>query len=593
MPYRAPGAYARFVRTAGAVNSVGSTRVLALVGTGVLTYDVYNEAIERDQDRAFKPTPYDMLSHDNVFEIKSITNKPKVNGVFPAGTITWEKDKHFFLKENKYIVWYTDPDNPATVQKVDGIGNDEFANHVTVIVDTSKDYLVEDNTWKIEITYVDPVAGSYRVINLATNEVVGEYGVSTSPIEVIPGVKLTVDSTFVDDGSGNSLTQVGDYVIIETKAAVVPDQYVEKDGSGNPIPGTEKDLPQPGDLYYVTYTYKKSDDDLGPKLFFDYDDVVNEYGNYEILASNKVINSLALGAEIAFLNGAGPIVCVQARNDSDYEMKLAIDKLRKGVKGLNNIHIVVPLTTSPEVGAHVMNHVTDMSSPENGKERMTYLAIEKGKTIQDIVELAKSYNNERVVLVAPEGAYKSVKDLRTGRYSEKFVDGSYLAVAIAATSIKNDPAEPLTNKTIVGFEHLSTIYEESEMNMMADAGVLILKQNGPNIKIRHGITTAAKDVNSAEITLVQIKDYVIEEVRKTLGELYVGNKLRPSILNDVESTLLNILNQFIRMQIIIGYNGISVKRSKDDPRQIDVKFEIEAVYPLNYIMIEFGFSQVS
>jgi hypothetical protein len=51
-----------------------------------------------------------------------------------------------------------------------------------------------------------------------------------------------------------------------------------------------------------------------------------------------------------------------------------------------------------------------------------------------------------------------------------------------------------------------------------------------------------------------------------------------------------MLPEIMSQQIILGYSGLSVKRSKEDPRQIDVKFEIEAVYPLNYISISFGFS---
>lgn len=597
MAYRPPGAYAKFIKTAGAFSSAGANRVMAIIGTGNLMYDVVNEAVERDQDRALRVTPYDKLANEQIFEIASITSKPKVNGVLPFGTISWENGKHFTVKEGKYIVWHTDVAKLATVKKYTGTlytNQADFETKVSHIVDTSRDFLVEDGLWKIEVVYVDETAGVYRVIDLETNEIVGEYGVSTDANKTaIPGVNLTVDSTFFDDGAGKSTIKVGDYVVLQTTAAVVPAQYEEVDSvTGTPVPNTQKELPKAGDVYYVSYTHKKPENDLEPKMFMDYDDVISEYGNYEVLASGKVLNSLSLGAEIAFTNGAGTIVCVQAKSDSDFEMKAAIDKLKRGIPGLSNINLVIPLTTSKTVGAHAMNHVIEMSGPLNNKERMTYLAATKDEKFTDGITTAKGYSNERVVYVSPGGAYKDVKDVRTGRVSERWVDGSYLAVAVACLGIKNDPAEPFTNKNIVGFNSLSGYYEESEMNAMADAGVLILKQVGPNIKIRHGITTSTSDVNSSEITLIQIKDYVIAEIRETLGDLYVGNKLRPSIVSDVESTSLSILNQFISQEVILGFGGLSVKRGKDDPRQLDVKFEIEAVYPLNYIMIEFGFSQV-
>ena len=95
-----------------------------------------------------------------------------------------------------------------------------------------------------------------------------------------------------------------------------------------------------------------------------------------------------------------------------------------------------------------------------------------------------------------------------------------------------------------------------------------------------------------EITLIQIKDYVIEACRTACGKLYIGRKNTASAVSDVNYTITNILNQFISQEIIVGYSNLSVKRSTEDPRQIDVKFEIEAVYPLNYINISFGFSAV-
>ena len=47
MPYRVPGAYARFVKSASTVNNVGATRALGLIGTGANYFEVYNEAIKK------------------------------------------------------------------------------------------------------------------------------------------------------------------------------------------------------------------------------------------------------------------------------------------------------------------------------------------------------------------------------------------------------------------------------------------------------------------------------------------------------------------------------------------------------------------
>jgi hypothetical protein len=161
--------------------------------------------------------------------------------------------------------------------------------------------------------------------------------------------------------------------------------------------------------------------------------------------------------------------------------------------------------------------------------------------------------------------------------------------------MKNDPAEPLTNKEILGFEKVLVQYTEPEMNELALAGCLVIKQDGSKIKIRHGITTHGNidtlaDIQANEITLIQTKDYVIDGARTMLGEVYIGGKMKTTILHDVEYSLTQLFNQYIAEQIIIGIEGLVVKRDLDDPRQINVKFFIEAIYPLNYIEISFGFS---
>jgi hypothetical protein len=66
--------------------------------------------------------------------------------------------------------------------------------------------------------------------------------------------------------------------------------------------------------------------------------------------------------------------------------------------------------------------------------------------------------------------------------------------------------------------------------------------------------------------------------------------MKTTILHDVEYSLTQLFNQYIANEIIIGIEGLTVKRDTEDPRQINVKFLIEAVYPLNYIDISFGFS---
>jgi hypothetical protein len=687
MPYRSPNSYARFVETPGPANNPGSSRVMALVGTGLKYFDIFNEAIRKSNDK-----PYEELRYSNVFEIKSISSKPIYEGERNPNNKVYTQGEDFELKDEKYICWDMLTDSEPAVEKIEMAteGSKVFNDHVEVMVDANKSHFVEDGEYLIEITYINENegmgSGAYRVIDQETQKVLGEYGAEDSfKFGVIPGIKLKVDSTFGLDNDSNLATSVGDYIMVKTTAGkteeepniaiqnpnsldlenkiqslmtidqekvetntydititdaaseqfkiidnnssvelysgTVGDQaeYLDiipgitfifeelptnvTDGDTITIETTARQVsnaPAEGEVFYVTYRYKKAEEDYKPKIFFDYDDVVDEYGNYEVTASGKVINSLSLGAEIAYQNGVNPIICVQAKNDSDYEMKKAIDKLKRALPGVDNVNTIVPLTESPFVGSYATNHVNYMSSPEQGKERMVYLgasrnqAITKNKTATDptigMKETAESYSYERVVYVTPGEIIKEIKDLRTGNIVERTLPACYPAVAVAALGLVNDPAEPLTRKNINGFKKLSRNLLESEMNSLASSGCLVLQQKGTTISVRHGITTQTADINSNEITLIQIKDYVIDACRDATDELYVGRKNMPNLVGEVKYTIESILNQFISQEVILGVKGLKVKRDPNDPRQINVDFRIEAVYPLNYINITFGFA---
>ena len=211
------------------------------------------------------------------------------------------------------------------------------------------------------------------------------------------------------------------------------------------------------------------------------------------------------------------------------------------------------------------------------------------------IQKTMAMKNERMVYVVPGTISKTVINPVTGYSVVRTLPAPYAAAAVAGLAMRNDLAEPLTNKIVYGIDSLGTIYQEVDANKLANAGCLVLKQDKNEIRVRHGITTfyefqTFNDVHSNEITFIQIKDRVISLCRSELGRKYVGNKLKTSILNDIEYTLTQLLNTLAAAETIIGYEGVSVTRDIDNPMQVNIKFFIEAVYPLNFLEVEFGFS---
>ena len=433
------------------------------------------------------------------------------------------------------------------------------------------------------------------IVDLTNHTTLGTYSTNklTSFINAIPGISFDLYSFSETLGLNESYATTN--IVDDTGATVIVTL----------IPGViNNDVPNDDVEYYISYKYLKDDEDYEPKLFTEYNDILNEYGDYIITASGSVLNSLSLGSKIAIKNGALPLICVQVESDTDEGYYNAIDKLSKKIGSIDNVNIIVPLTSSINVCNYLSQHVIDQSSSINCKFRMGYVAadlseqIDKSPTINDMsqgsIQKASGLNNERMVYVVPGGATMSEQQ-SNGNYLSKTLPGYFLAAACGAIAIKNDPAEPLTNKVINGFDNLITYYTEDQMNLLAQNGCLVLKQESNVISIRHGITThystnTIADIQSNEITCIQIKDYVIMDCKLTLNSLYIGGKFKPTIMNDIKYTLTQIFAKETANEIIMGVDNLSVSRDAGIPTKININFMIEAIYPLNYIDINFGFS---
>ena len=408
---------------------------------------------------------------------------------------------------------------------------------------------------------------------------------------IIPGIKFSLDAKAIAaeaakpvDAKIKAGTILG---IISTRPVAFPNGQ-----------------PADGDTYYISYKYRRTD--FSPRIFTQYEDIVATYGNYNVALNGYVSNGVTLAAQLAMQNGAEEVIISQVESDTNQGFKDAIDKLANIDENIISVDIIVPLTTDYEVIQHLSDHVTLYSSDEYCLYRMGYVGASKDEPIdsdaQDYegdklgsIQKTMAMKNERMVYVVPGTVSKTVINPVTGYSVVRTLPAPYAAAAVAGLAMRNDLAEPLTNKIVYGIDSLGTIYQEVDANKLANAGCLVLKQDKNEIRVRHGITTfyefqTFNDVHSNEITFIQIKDRVISLCRSELGRKYVGNKLKTSILNDIEYTLTQLLNTLAAAETIIGYEGVSVTRDIDNPMQVNIRFFIEAVYPLNFLEVEFGFS---
>ena len=427
-----------------------------------------------------------------------------------------------------------------------------------------------DKKTAFRLTLVTPSSGSYQNGDYIGYKVSPEFVTSTSvPTRAIPGLKV-----FVSDTVGIT---VGDTGIINTY-----------NKSGNE--------PSIGDFYYVTFNNGKpfTADGLLPAVF-----VTTEKDALSYTGPLNVNNKLALGAHLAFLNGAPGVILMQVLKtvggaDAPSSRYIsAIDSFTLPLQGGLRPALMEPLVGSgSSLGNSVLAYTKTsnviQSSIRYANERMTYFGFAVGQTPTQAMALAQSYNSERMTGIYPDGGIVTLTD-SLGNDIEFLVDGSLLAAAISGrdTSPAFDVAEPLTRKPVVGFSRLYRRLDTVTQAQVANAGVTILEEQAAGILVKIDLTTDVSSVLTRTPSVIRIKDFVQQGIRNALMP-YIGQKFVSSRTTDITATVKSYMSALVKAQIITGFTGVSAIPDPVDPTTIQVTATYSPVLPLLWIVVTFN-----
>lgn len=330
----------------------------------------------------------------------------------------------------------------------------------------------------------------------------------------------------------------------------------------------------------VDYQYAKVTADYDPMYYFSLADIILDYGE------PSATNTLALGAQLAFLNGATVVLACQIDPSVTATLlayRYALEKIQ-----LKDCNIVVAMSGDVNLVPYLKAHVDQMSSMLERKERTAIIGLDNSPSITVVENLANlSLADKRCMLVYPP-------TVRLLDYAgdEISIGGYTLAAAIAGVRCNPnyDVAEPLTRKQILGFTEITDGLLRSQKNELASKGVTIVEMIAGITRVRHGLTTDMTTAQNQEYSVTEITDYVATVVRSLLEQMYVGQKILNETPAMVSATTSVILLNLITSQIITERKDVSAVQNASDPREIDVKFAFKPVYPLNWIYIEFSIS---
>lgn len=343
--------------------------------------------------------------------------------------------------------------------------------------------------------------------------------------------------------------------------------------------------PQVGEEYLVDYNTAKVAADFKPQFFFGQAAVLEQYGDA------NTSNTLSLGANGAFGNGASVIVCRQldpvavagGAVTTATELDAALLDLE-----LIDCDIIVTMLTATNLWGKYLTHVSKMSSKMERKERMALIGLDETSARLPILG-GGSYSTlmsgltpnsglePRRLMVMNPGMCKAT--LKGVQYT---LDGTYLAACLAGAmvSTRYDTATPMTFKNLATIDEvLSPELSRAEKNLLASIGVTVIEPNGGQIRVRRALTADISSVAAQEPSIVRSFDQVARQLRQALENRFVGSKITLGTPGEVASAVNTFLLNFVSQEIIAAFRNVQVKSNSVEPRQIDISFEALPIYP--------------
>lgn len=344
--------------------------------------------------------------------------------------------------------------------------------------------------------------------------------------------------------------------------------------------------PAVGDFYFLTYKFLKQD--YSTRL---YQQLKNIEANFGPLSGE---NRVTLAAYLAIINGAVLVGIKQVlkvtntNQASDQSYLDAITELETPLAGNVRPDVLVPLTTSTAVYSFLMQHCETMSNIRNQGERMGFIGFASGTAPLTAQAVAKGLLSNRIVAVYPDSAVITLTN-ELGEAFETLVDGTMPAAAVvgAVVSPSVDVATPYTRRLIQGFTRLPRVMDPVEANQTATAGITVLEELDPIIRIRQGLTTDISTILTRLPTVVQIADFVHQQSRNTLDS-FVGTKFLATRTNEVEVSMTGLFKSLVDAEIVGAFTGISAEIDPDDPTIMRFESYYQPIFPLLYLVLTFN-----
>lgn len=407
--------------------------------------------------------------------------------------------------------------------------------------------------------------------------------------------EVTRSSTGLADNL--TYTSYGIYEIISCGSQKGLDDFTEDTHfnlTNDQIVFTSSGVVTAGATYFVTYRYVRPSTDYKYKIFYNYNDVVNDLG--DDVPTNTLVMIAKLALKVYNIPAISVVQVPATETSNDYSTALDLIKYR-------DVQTVCALTNSSTVQALVAAHVRERSLAVNGRYRIAYMGAANGTAIgtesnsSSIRGMAVGYQYERVIFVNATRAKYYYNSLTTGEELTATVEGEFIAAAVAAYRDSfSYPATTLLNKTIPGLELYEEDYDDYYAdNMLKNAGsssVFLLKNATGGMKVIDDLTTDNSTVERNNINIITAKDYIAKDVAIQMDRTFKGSliKNRPNYAGVITDYLRTLFKTYLNNSIIESVDTIRVTLPTTRRDTVQIYYSYYAVYTHKYTEGEFSIS---
>lgn len=350
------------------------------------------------------------------------------------------------------------------------------------------------------------------------------------------------------------------------------------------------------DTQTVVVSYQYTDYDyLTPSICTNLAQVQSLYGPGIDITTGEITSPISLAAQFAFTNGAATLVLVATPNAT--VLRDDLTAAYAFLEVLTNVNLVVPLFVGGSY-EDAINVGQDLASflltdeTTNDILRVGLLGFEVGTDANegytpDVIAEAVAY--KRVIEAWPDAMnyYNGFTN------STLVIGGYYLAAAYAGIFAGNQPQQGLTRQSIKNFTGIpSAVFQTMTTalkNQYGAAGVAVAEiSRGGVLWCRHGTTTDPSSIYNQEASLVREQDAMVELLEGAVEQsAIIGTPIGPNTAVNLQALTIGILEQCVQLGIIYGYDTVVAQQLTSLPTTIQITFNWQPSYPLNYVTFIF------